>query len=207
MTLLYIAYTVCTIISICYLNIIFTHWYVDVVLPEFCLDHICRIEAAGQVSVADVAAVVGEAWVQDEGVVVALCELANLYLEKSWQIVSWNHNNLVKRLSKFSTSIVYFLESNFCKRNEKIRDTRHEIKDSPTMSVAMQFCQLNIFFNPLQTCRKLKVILPCSFERVWWTKYGNPLQLFLVWMRVHTIPRAKTLVSITASRVLQKGFD
>ena len=75
-----------------------THWYVDVVLPEFCLDHICRIEAAGQVSVAVVAAVVGEAWVQDVGEVVTLRELANLYLEKSWQIVSWN-DNLVKRFA------------------------------------------------------------------------------------------------------------
>lgn len=74
-----------------------THWYVDVVLPEFCLDHICHVKAVGQAVVA-VAVVGGGARVQDVGEVVTLRELANLYLEKSWQIVSWN-DNLVKRFA------------------------------------------------------------------------------------------------------------
>ena len=80
-----------------YLMKFFTHWYVDVVLPEFCLDHICHVKAVGQAVVA-VAVVGGGARVQDVGEVVTLRELANLYLEKSWQIVSWN-DNLVKRFA------------------------------------------------------------------------------------------------------------
>ena len=66
----------------------FTHWYVDVILSELRLDHICHVEAVGQAAVAAVAAVavvgvVGGARGQDVGEVVALRELANLYLEKS----------------------------------------------------------------------------------------------------------------------------
>ena len=60
----------------------FTHWYVDVILSELRLDHICHVEAVGQAAVA-VVGVVGGARGKDVGEVVALRELANLYLEKS----------------------------------------------------------------------------------------------------------------------------
>ena len=64
-----------------------THRYVEVVLPEIRLDHVSHVEAVGhglvgEAGVQDV--VVVAAGVQDVGEVVALSELANLYLEKSW---------------------------------------------------------------------------------------------------------------------------
>ena len=64
-----------------------THRYVEVVLPEIRLDHVGHVEAVGhglvgEAGVQDV--VVVAAGVQDVGEVVALSELANLYLEKSW---------------------------------------------------------------------------------------------------------------------------
>ena len=64
-----------------------THRYVEVVLPEIRLDHVRHVEAVGhslvgEAGVQDVDVVA--AGVQDVGEVVALSELANLYLEKSW---------------------------------------------------------------------------------------------------------------------------
>ena len=81
-----------------------THRYVEVVLPEIRLDHVRHVEAVGHslvgeagvqdvvvAGVQDVVVVAGvqdvvvvAAGVQDVGEVVALSELANLYLEKSW---------------------------------------------------------------------------------------------------------------------------
>ena len=64
-----------------------THRYVEVVLPEIRLDHVGHVEAVGhglvgEAGVQDV--VVVAAGVQYVGEVLALSELANLYLEKSW---------------------------------------------------------------------------------------------------------------------------
>ena len=72
-----------------------THRYVEVVLPEIRLHHVSHVEAVGHGLVGEagvqnvVAAGVQDvdvvaAGVQDVGEVVALSELANLYLEKSW---------------------------------------------------------------------------------------------------------------------------
>ena len=64
-----------------------THRYVEVILPEIRLHHVRHVEAVGhglvgEAGVQDVDVVA--AGVQDVGEVVALSELANLYLEKSW---------------------------------------------------------------------------------------------------------------------------